>query len=155
MPTQALELRDIHLPDTIGSWPPALGWWLLVLLIPASCFLLYWLYKRITRKTALKTAKKQLKIIQQNTDSNDMQKLIALSALLRRVAMSLSPRQETASLTGTAWLNYLNSTVKETPFTSGVGKVLATSHYQKQVTELNITELISLCSQWLNAQKIK
>ena len=25
-----LPLRDIHLPEAIGLWPPAFGWWILV-----------------------------------------------------------------------------------------------------------------------------
>ena len=61
-PTQ-LPLKDIHLPEAIGWWPPAIGWWLLAVLIPLSIALLYWIYKRLTRKTAIKTAKKNLAAI--------------------------------------------------------------------------------------------
>jgi len=155
MGPQALDLRDIHLPEAINWWPPAIGWWLLVVLIPLCCWFFIWLYKRITRKTAIKTAKKLLKDIKQDAALDDEQKLIALSALLRRVAISISPRNEIASLTGHAWLSFLDSTIKGSPFTSGAGKVLADMHYRKtNDTEYDISQVITICENWLNSQKV-
>ena len=148
-----LDLKDIHLPDAINWWPPALGWWLLAISIPLFCFLLFWLYKRITRKTAIKTAKKLILQIKQNTKTDDKQKLTELSKLIRRVAISLSPRVETASLTGQTWLEYLDKSVTGTPFSQGAGKVLATAQYQKSTTNIDITSLINACEDWLKAQK--
>ena len=154
MEPNQLTLRDIHLPDPIGWWPPAIGWWLLAVLVPLLCVLTLWLYKRITRKTAIKTAKKLLLKIKLDGSIDEMDKLIALSAVIRRVAISISPRAETASLTGQAWLEYLDSSVKGTPFTLGAGKVLANTHYQKTpATDLDIHALINVCEDWLKAQK--
>lgn len=31
---EELPLRDIHLPETIGWFPPAIGWWLLIIFVP-------------------------------------------------------------------------------------------------------------------------
>ncbi len=151
---QALSLKDIHLPDAISFWPPAIGWWLLALTVILFCLFLVWWYKVVTRKTAVKDAKKQLLKIKQNTSTTDIEQLAALSSLFRRVAISISPRQETAGLTGQSWLTYLDSTVKGTPFTQGVGQSLADAHYQKQTdTQLHIPQLIQLCENWLKAQK--
>lgn len=154
MEAQQLDLKDIHLPDAIGWWPPAMGWWLLAILIPLLCFSLFWFYKRVTRKTAVKTAKKLLLSIKQDTQATDQDKLIQLSALVRRVAISLSPRQEVASLTGHAWLSHLDNSVTGTPFTQGEGHVLADAHYKKiSDTALDIPSLIKVCEGWLKAQK--
>lgn len=154
MGPQQLDLKDIHLPDAIGWWPPALGWWLLAILIPLSGFFIFWLYKKITQKTALKTAKKMLANIKQDTALNDFNKLLKLSELLRRVAISVSPRAETASLTGENWLKYLDSTLSGSRFTSGPGQCLAEAQYQKKtMTKVDIHLLISLCEDWLKAQK--
>lgn len=154
MEVQQLDLKDIHLPNVIGWWPPAMGWWLLAILIPLVCFSLFWIYKRITRKTAVKTAKKLLLEIKKNTQASDEDKLKQLSALVRRVAMSLSPRQEVASLTGQAWLEYLDYSVDGMPFTQGIGNVLADAQYKKTpVIDLDISSLIKVCENWLNAQK--
>ncbi len=149
-----LDLKDIHLPDAINWWPPALGWWLLAILIPLLCFFLFWLYKRITRKTAIKAAKKLILQIKQNTQTDDKQKITELSQLIRRVTISLSPRADTASLTGQAWLNFLDKSVSGAPFSQGVGKVLASAQYQKPpMTDIDFASLISVCEDWLKAQK--
>jgi hypothetical protein len=156
MESQALDLKDIHLPETIGSWPPAIGWWLAPVLILLLCTLIFWLYKYLTRKTPIKTAKKQLLEIKQDNSSEDIKKLAELSKLLRRVAISVSPRNESASLTGQAWLEYLDSTVKGNPFSEGVGQHLANTHYKKAPdTDFDISQIISLCENWLKAQKNK
>jgi cbb3-type cytochrome oxidase subunit 3 len=148
-----LPLRDIHLPKTIGWWPPALGWWLLAILIPLSVALMFWLYKRITRKTAIKAAKKLLLQIKQDQQCDNSQKLKDLSALIRRVAISTNPRNECAGLTGQQWLAFLDQSVKGTPFTQGIGQLLANAPYQKNAPSgQEISQLTSLCGDWLNAQ---
>ena len=157
MQPQQLTLRDIHLPETLGWWPPALGWWVLAILIPLFCVLIVWIYRRITRKTAIKTARKLLIEIKKDNALDSRQKLIKLSALIRRVVVSNSLRNETASLTGQYWLEYLDSTVNGTPFTSGAGRFLADNHYKKilSAADLDIASVINVCENWLNAQKSK
>lgn len=151
-PTQ-LPLKDLHLPEAIGWFPPALGWWLVVVLIPLLIGFLYWCYKRLTRKTALKTAKQLLATIK-NSSLDNKQKLAELSAWLRRVAISIAPREQTAGLTGQAWLAFLDSSLKDAPFTKGAGRCLADAPYRLSApSELEISQLISLCEDWLKAQK--
>jgi hypothetical protein len=147
-----LALKDIHLPDAISWWPPAIGWWLLVLLIPTLLVFSYWLYIRLTRKTALKTAKKTLSAIKLNTELDNTQKLRELSILLRRVAVSLSPRTEVASLTGHSWLAFLDQSLSGAPFSQG-GQVLITAPYRNTApSDQEITILFSLSEEWLKAQ---
>jgi hypothetical protein len=130
-----------------------LGWWLLAILIPLSIFLGVRIYKRLTRKTAVKTAKKFLKELKLDTAADNAKKLNELSMLVRRVAISTSPRTEVASLTGHAWLTFLDNSVTGSPFTEGVGRNLAEAQYrQSPPDDLDISELINLCENWLNAQ---
>ncbi|MGZ8227820.1 MAG: DUF4381 domain-containing protein [Methylococcaceae bacterium] len=145
-----LPLKDIHLPDAIGWWPPAVGWWLAAVLIPLAIVLLVVLYKRLTRKTAIKTAKKQLASIKRNNQLDERQKLAELSALVRRVAISVSPRAQAAGLTGQAWLAFLDRTTTGSPFSRGIGQLLAEAPYRKTPpNEAEITQLITLCEAWL------
>ncbi|MEQ1484181.1 DUF4381 domain-containing protein [Methyloglobulus sp.] len=153
MESDKLPLRDIHLPEAIGWWPPALGWWLLAILIPLLVALAYWLYKRITRKTAIKAAKKLLLQIKQDQQRDNSQKLKDLSALIRRIAISTTARTECAGLIGENWLEFLDRSVKGSPFTEGAGRLLADAPYRNsQPTEQEISQLTNLCEDWLNAQ---
>jgi len=149
-----LALRDIHLPEAISDWSLAIGWWLLLILIPLSCFLAYWLVKRITRKTAVKVAKKLLKNLKADDSQTAREKLEIISALLRRVAMSLNSRSDCAGLTGKAWLVYLDSLWKENAFSEGSGKILISGRFQKQQDDFDIETLITVTERWLKAQKL-
>lgn len=153
MPIADLPLRDIHIPEAISWWPPAVGWWLILVLVPLLLGLLYWLYRRLTRKTALKTARKLLMALKNDPSLDDLAKIAQLSALLRRVAISTGTRSQVAGLTGQHWLRYLDDSVKGTPFSEGPGRVFLDAHYQKSVpSELAIQDVFQLCEDWLKAQ---
>ncbi len=151
-PTQ-LPLRDIHLPPEISWWPPAIGWWLLMLTIPLAIWFCYWLYKLITKKTAIKSAKKQLLQLKQNQQLDNAKKLAQLSMLIRRVAISTANRNECAGLIGQQWLEFLDGSIQGKPFSQGVGKLLGEAVYSNsQPNEQELSQLLSLCETWLNAQ---
>jgi hypothetical protein len=154
MPTTSLPLRDIHIPAAISWWPPAIGWWLLALLIPVLLVMVYRLFKRITRKNAVKKAlqiaRKNLDSIEADTTMGSMQKLCELSILIRRVAISVAPRSEVAGLTGRAWLAFLDNGLKDAPFSEGTGRLLVDAPYRKTPpTETEIADLITLSRNWL------
>ena len=162
MPSPQLPLRDIHLPQEISWWPPAIGWWLLAALLPLAGWLAYRLFKRLNRnaaiKKALKIAKQHLATIETDGNMGSMQKLCELSVLIRRVAISVAPRSEVAGLTGSAWLAFLDSGFKDAPFSEGVGRLLVDAPYRKTPpTEPEISDLIDLCRDWLKncARQIK
>ena len=153
MPATELPLRDIHLPPAISWWPPAIGWWVLALLIPLCFYLSYRLYKHLTRKTALKSAKKHLKLLRENQQISKQEKLVALSSLMRRTAVSLYPRTEVASLTGEDWLNFLDESVANRGFNSDTGWLFTDALYSQNTDTQYLAPLVNLCESWLNAQK--
>jgi len=146
-----LQLRDIHLPEPISWWPPATGWWLLaalaVLLLAAMVLLLT--YRRRTRLK--RDAQAELRQIQDQyrQHQNDSLTIRQLSTLLRRVAISCDGRKQVASLTGTAWLQYLDQLGGGTQFTAGAGRMLVEAPYRRQ-TENCAAELLEICQGWLN-----
>jgi hypothetical protein len=150
-----IELRDIHLPDSVSWWPPATGYWLVLALI-LIIFLLLWFAKKRHRQTAVKRAAlsefNNLKT--QFQQHQDAQLLITqLSALLRRAAISSYPRSDCASLTGEQWLHWLDTGLKNSAikFSAPAGQLLLTAPYQKTVSAQQSNELLSLCQQWLSA----
>ena len=55
------QLRDIHLPEAVGWWPPAPGWWILALvLILATAFAIRYLVTRRQRQRFRRQAKQLL-----------------------------------------------------------------------------------------------
>lgn len=153
MNSTLLALKDIHEPAALGNWPPAIGWWILAVAIPLLLLLSIWIYKRLTRKTAVKTAKKILAEIKQDTTQDNLTKVSELSMLLRRVAISLSPRDQVAGLTGLQWLIFLDRSVKNAPFSTGIGKLLIDAPYRQiSVTAQEVSQLIELCETWLKVQ---
>ena len=51
---EQLPLRDIHLPPEVAFWPPAVGWWLLVLLAGVAFYAwLRWRWRLRVRAAAL------------------------------------------------------------------------------------------------------
>jgi len=151
---QSLPLRDIHLPETVGMWPPAIGWWLLLIVLPLLFLVAWWLFKRIAKTTLTKEALKILDQIKNDPNSDQKQKLQQLSSWLRRIAISLASRKELASLSGQDWLAYLDQSIEGTPFSNGIGRYLADGHYQKSLPDnVDITALAELCENWLRRQQ--
>lgn len=148
-----LPLRDIHIPEAISWWPPAIGWWILAVLIPLTLYLSYKLYKHLTRKTALKAAKKYLQTLKNNAQLSKQEKLVALSSLMRRTAISLYPRTDVASLTGENWLDFLDNSIPNCGFNSDIGWLLTEAQYSNQADTQYLSPLFNLCESWLNAQK--
>lgn len=147
----ALPLRDIHLPDAVSWWPPAIGWWLLPLLLVALFFFARWLYKRLRFVPLNKRVQIEFKHIQQAFNQHqDPQQLAAdISVLLRRTCISYKNRRDTASLTGEAWLQTLN-TLSSVKFPDSTAKTLLSAPYRPQA-DINSDELLSACNAWINA----
>lgn len=150
------DLRDIHLPQPIGWWPPAIGWWLVAALVLLILCMFAWLLVR-RRKTALKRAAlAELEQIdlrrQQNGD--ELQTVKELSALLRRVCISLEPNSQSAALTGERWLQYLDQLVDTELFRSETGKLLIEAPYRPQ-NNIDSRELLHLCRSWLQRLPLK
>jgi hypothetical protein len=145
-----LPLRDIHLPEPIGWWPPAPGWWgLLVLLVLAA--LGWFLWNRLRRRgpTPLQAALAELTRLEADTALPMRDKLQALSILMRRVAMSLYPREEVAGLAGEDWLRRLDQIFCSESFTQGLGRHLVESTW-RDVPFADLTELTTLCRESLS-----
>lgn len=154
MNPEQLPLRDIHLPEAIGFWPPAAGWWLSVLAALLLIVFVVWFIRRLTRKTAWKTAKKSLSELQQDTTIDDHEKIRRLSVLMRRTAISLTPRAESAGLTGRPWLDFLDGSLPDKPFAEGIGRQLIEAPYRNNDSvEFEVQELFALCERWIKAQK--
>lgn len=150
---QQLDLKDIHLPDAVSWWPPAIGYWL-VLGVIAVCIICYLSIKAYRKKFEIKRlALAEFDAIKASYDSTSDKKqlVISLSELLRRAAISTYPLSECAGLTGTQWLNWLDKSLTKSTltFSNGPGYLLTDYIYSKSKQADDVNELITLSLQWL------
>ena len=142
-------LRDIHLPSSVPWWPPAVGWWLVLALIIVLILLSIIGWRAYRQQRLKRSALRELQAIQTAfaAHNNRQQLLSDVSALLRRVCISLYPRTTAASLTGTAWLDLLNS--NSNAFNKQLGQLLISGPYQAQ-SDYDSADLLTAVQHWLN-----
>jgi hypothetical protein len=146
------QLKDIHLPPAVSWWPPAPGWWLLALLAVAGVVWLVWyLRRRAVRPDLGREARAALQQIREAWQEHreDARLAAELSALLRRMAISLYPQTDVAGLTGEAWLRWLDAQLADDSFEKGTGRVLLESAYRPNTRLEDPEALIALVQRWL------
>jgi hypothetical protein len=104
------QLRDIHLPDPISIWPPAIGWWLLMAIIIVLAIAIRWAIKRhlVYKKRQLMINHELANVLADYKRQGNFQVYIqALSELLKRVAISLRNDSHVAAYSGEQWQQYI------------------------------------------------
>ena len=144
-------LKDIHLPNPVDLWPPAPGWWLLVLFsVSMITALVYWLVIRWKKQAYQREALLALTAIE--TDFNhhgDTRQLVRdISGLLRRTCITRYGRRWASNITGEAWLSFLDEKGKTSEFSQGAGEVFQQQMYRP---DCNVDEqqLIRISRDWL------
>jgi Domain of unknown function (DUF4381) len=145
-----LPLRDIHIPAPPPWWPPAPGWWtLLGLCTIVAIALVWWLrWRRLT--AARRAALAHLRAAAAHyASARDAQVLAAeISALLRRLALTLRPRHEVAGVAGSAWFDLLDRLSPRAPFDATTRRVLMEAPYRPNPA-CDCAALIAACERWL------
>ena len=152
-PEALQQLKDIHLPAAVSWWPPAPGWWLLAALVLALLAALIWLVRKRRRALLLhRQALQALETIRQEYAQNqDAQRLAAeLSALLRRVAISIQDNKDVAGLTGENWLRWLDEQWPREDFSAGAGRQLLELPYRPVAPDYDPEPLLQLVSDWIS-----
>ena len=147
-PTQ-LPLRDLHLPDPIGWWPLAPGWWFVVLLAFGLLGYVAWLAHRrwrynAARRFALRELKRYEAEYLEHRDPVTLGK--QLSALLRRAMLAYAPRGDVAGLTGEAWLQWLDTGMPLPYFHTEGGKSLLNLPYRDPDGDFSDVDIDALLS---------
>lgn len=100
------ELRDIHLPDGVSIFPPAYGWWVILVSIIAI-FIIINLVKYIRRKSKKLYA---MRLIKQVHNQNIVASALQMSEILRRICVY--KYKSAATLFGKEWIEFLNQHTK-------------------------------------------
>jgi hypothetical protein len=149
-------LHDIVVPSPAPWWPPAPGWyWIIVLLIVGAVWLSLWALLRWQRNRYRREDLKLFAILEKQL--SDPSKRIAvvtsLAILLKRAALSAWPRDAVAALTGLPWLKFLDRTGRTDRFSQGPGVLLADVAYDprgvKDLSDQETRQLAVLVRDWL------
>lgn len=148
------QLKDIHLPDPIGWWPIAPGWYLVALFL----FLLFGIVGHFILKKFryFKPKKQALNLLKQykieyENEKNAPLTSAKISDLLRRVALLYYPRAEVAGLNGEEWIQFLNHTSRNIDFVP-VRAMLLELPFQSSST-INLNPLFSRTSLWIKQRR--
>ncbi len=155
------ELRGLALPETIGVWPMAIGWWVLLsIIIMLLLVCVYYVRKHALGRRWKKQAKLELyelRSLQKEGIEHNEQILTASSKLFRRVALHIDSREDVAALSGQAWLEKLDQLSHSTEFTQGSGQILADVVWKKPEENVfvQLPSLLDLLERFIKHGKVQ
>jgi len=112
-------LHDIVVPGPLAWWPPAPGWYVVMIVAAGALLVLLrsgWRHWRRNRYRS--EALRELTRIGREGDLRE------LPVLLKRAALSAWPRARVAGLVGAEWHQFLDESANTDRFGSGAGEVL-------------------------------
>jgi len=154
------QLRDIHLPEPVTFWPPAPGWWVLLLLVLIGLLFLYrHAIAALTQRRKLAFVLRELdKALESFTESAAFEHkrnqagldyLADVNILLKRVVLVIFPASTAVHLTGADWLAFLDKEGKTTAFSEGAGRILGDGVYRRDF-DADADALHNLAANWVS-----
>ncbi|MFC4698838.1 DUF4381 domain-containing protein [Glaciecola siphonariae] len=98
------QLADIHLPQAVSIWPPAVGYWIVLALLLGAFITLY-LWNR-TRKNRLKPRNESLKALE-SIKPSDTKAYAQIHHVLKQAAHAYLPQHKVLHLHGSGWQSVL------------------------------------------------
>ncbi|WP_375748723.1 DUF4381 domain-containing protein [Vibrio sp. HN007] len=139
-----LPLDVLQLPEPPGFWPFAWGWWSLLGSLLLIIITIYGIWKWQKKRNAAKKAALSLLNLERHTISPS-----GAMEIVRQAVLSYYPRAKVAQLSGTSWLAFLDSQVKQPIFADHVDTWLAALY--EEDAEYEREQLIEHCHQWLQS----
>ncbi len=133
MDPSQIPIRDLHLPEAIGWWPLAPGWWFLIALaLIGLAYLAVRAWQGFKVGAARRYALKTLTSIESGWEAGGNAVTVGteMSELVRRTMLAYAPRADVAGLTGDAWLNWLDEGLANPVFRTGPGRALIELPYR-------------------------
>lgn len=145
------QLRDIHLPEAVSAWPPAIGWWLIAIIVVLAVVTTAVIhYRRYQSNAYRRAASLQLAEINQLRINGDYSAYLQqLNQLLKQTALSVNEQAAISSLSGKAWLSFLDNSGNTSAFTTGAGTILEDGPYRQNTGAGDFCALHQLAGQWI------
>lgn len=164
------QLRDVHLPEPITWWPPALGWWLLAGVIVLGLAALFWVLRQhwqTRRYRRFLVAQLDAQYAQWQRVGNTSHYCQNANQILKRCmanpttrAASLSSVQHSEhsvlALTGDAWISALEARYQ--PLSTTTRTALTVQAYQPEARireQVDVPTLHAELQHWLLRHKLR
>ena len=134
------DMHDIVMSEPVSWWPLASGWYVLMLVLAMA---IIWFgvktFKQWKKNAYRRAALRELKSISPAD----------LPALVKRVSLCIYPREQVATLSGEAWLEFLDQSGNTQDFTQGPGRHLLELSYNPNASNIPIEELTNIIRKWV------
>lgn len=156
------QLADIHLPEPLGLWPLAPGWWVLFVLL---CLLAYVggrrFYAQWRRQRACHFAIRELdkslhayraamQASPELADASRLNFVNEMNAVMRRVALKNFPSAAVASLGGREWIAFIRTHGDACLLDDKLAETLSQGRFAKQ-WEVDEQTLYRMAQQWISS----
>jgi hypothetical protein len=131
------QLRDIHVPDAPGWWPPAPGWWLLAILLLAA--VVWGVLEALTaarRRRPIRRAQRLYQEIYRRRQSGQLtarEYLNESNELIKRLLIHGLGEDAARRANGADWLAMLDRHAQEPDFTAGPGAALGDLRFRPEI----------------------
>lgn len=146
------QLHDIYVPDPVGWWPLAPGWWIVLgLVIAGLVFAITYFLLRHRRNAYRRQAIAMVLSLQPQCDSQYSE---AISSLLKRTALTAYPNhhEQIAGLYGASWVDWLNGATTKPCFDRTLHIALSEGIYRPGI-EFDPQALQRCAVEWIAEHK--
>lgn len=130
-------LKDIVVPDPPPLWPPAPGFWVLLLVVALGILLAIRQWRVVRNRSAYRRA--GLDLLGEAVSAHDV------SVAMKRVALAAFPRERVASLYGDDWAAFLHETCPRNNFSTLVAAEPGAG---------TSPELVNLARSWIRHHRV-
>jgi len=157
--TALAQLADIHLPQPVGFWPPAPGWWLAALLLLAGLWfggrraLAFWRRRRNCRQALLELERVFDDFADADAEQPSMANprcVNAVNSVLRRVALTHFPDASVAGLGGEDWIRFLRANGDSTQLDRELAQALSEGRFQPSLA-VDTDRLEAFGREWIRS----
>ncbi len=142
-PASLQNLRGIVEPPPVPWWPPAPGWWVVIGVVACALLLFGWRAWRRWRRNAYRRAARA-ELARAST-------VPQVAEILKRTALAAYPRTDVASLSGSAWLDWLEETGgRSVP--ESIGRSLTSAVFGSDDDGAS-GDLTTFVAQWINRHR--
>lgn len=153
------QLADIHLPEPVSYWPPAIGWWILALSALIAIVLLgrrFAAHRRQLkiRQYALAELNRCYDRYSHAAASENQQSTLNyvndFNTVIRRVALVHYPQANVASLDGASWVDFIQEKGESSLMSKEITVALKHGRFQSKC-EVDVDAMQSFGEQWVQS----